>query len=450
MSRLLFPVVTFLVVLPVLAQNPGKLKTLPPAHSRSCEVVKDPPTDAERMNAAGEPKKADELYKTELAAHPADAALRAASIRNLIDEDLIDQADQAAQDFVTETKESPISVEITAEVRFRRGDLPESYVLLLRSNKEDPCYARTYLAMAAFEDLSGFHATAEKHVKLARQLDPQDLDIHYRWIGTLPRDKQVAAMQEFFDANKGLSEKRRRAFAKSLQKVAAIGVHPCRLVSTAKTYTVPMQEIAEDRHANIGTASYGLKTFINGKDRNLQIDTGATGILVAYSMASGLDLTYEADSFLGGVGSDGRQGSKEAFAKKISIGGMDFEDCSVTVLANSGLMGGSSEIGQRLDNSDGLIGTDVFRKYLVTLNYLTHELRVDPLPANPTAPPPGPAGLDALGGFNDASIRFGDRTTDPSMAKWTRVYRDGHMLFMPTHLNSSPGTKLFLVDTGAA
>ncbi len=41
-----------------------------------------------------------------------------------------------------------------------------------------------------------------------------------------------------------------------------------------------------------------------------------------------------------------------------------------------------------------------------------------------------------------------DRYVAPEMAKWTPVFRFGHALLIPTHVNDSP-SMLFLIDTGA-
>ncbi len=41
-----------------------------------------------------------------------------------------------------------------------------------------------------------------------------------------------------------------------------------------------------------------------------------------------------------------------------------------------------------------------------------------------------------------------DRYVAPEMEKWTAVFRFGHALLIPTHVNDSP-SMLFLIDTGA-
>ena len=45
-------------------------------------------------------------------------------------------------------------------------------------------------------------------------------------------------------------------------------------------------------------------------------------------------------------------------------------------------------MGERLDDTDGLVGVDIFDRYLVTLDYIRHEIRLEPLPQPPTVPQP--------------------------------------------------------------
>ena len=97
------------------------------------------------------------------------------------------------------------------------------------------------------------------------------------------------------------------------------------------------------------------------------------------------------------------------------------------------------------------MGSDIFARYLVTLDYIKHEVRLDPLPQNPAAPIDA-AKFDALGGRTDADWMSADRYIAPSMQSWTKFYREGHLLIMPAHLyteTNSGHPVLFIVDTGS-
>ena len=106
---------------------------------------------------------------------------------------------------------------------------------------------------------------------------------------------------------------------------------------------------------------------------------------------------------------------------------------------------------------DGLIGTDVFSSYLVTLDYPMRKFILAPLPPRPTDAAGAVATLNTEGGDQAASMAPGtsaqpagpqDRYISPTMKDYTAVFRSGHFLIVPTLLNGKT-QGLFMVDTGA-
>jgi len=103
---------------------------------------------------------------------------------------------------------------------------------------------------------------------------------------------------------------------------------------------------------------------------------------------------------------------------------------------------------------DGLIGADVFSNYLVTLDTPSSELRLVSLPSRPDE-----AGeAKSLATYGDSGSTAGgaapqdpphDRSIAPEMKDWTRIYRRGHAIIVPTRIGNAP-TKLFIMDTGAS
>src|SRR5439155_5761980 len=102
-------------------------------------------------------------------------------------------------------------------------------------------------------------------------------------------------------------------------------------------------------------------------------------------------------------------GGYHRIAERLRVGDVEFRDALV----------GVSET-DFVANQDGLIGTDVFSQFLVTLEFANLSLRLDPLPADEGA------GRQPL----------------------TRVFRFGHMLLIPARVGDSREA-LFLIDTGA-
>jgi hypothetical protein len=128
---------------------------------------------------------------------------------------------------------------------------------------------------------------------------------------------------------------------------------------------------------------------------------------------------------------------------------------------------------------DGLIGADVFSSYLVDVDIPGGKLKLSPLPKRPddnvvSTALNTEAGLgtshDENGGAkednaeepvdgankanktNAASAAAAhlpkDRYVAPEMASWTKIFRFGHELLIPTLVNESPPL-LFLIDTGS-
>jgi clan AA aspartic protease (TIGR02281 family) len=200
--------------------------------------------------------------------------------------------------------------------------------------------------------------------------------------------------------------------------------------------------------------AFGLDVKFNDRSARLQIDTGASGLVISRSVAERAGLKQFSQTEVGGVGSEGRKSGYTAFADEIKIGTLEFHDCRVEVIDQ-----------RNVADSDGLIGMDVFSHFLITLDYPMRKLVLAPLPARrdeaasakPTLEthhngldddqatdeePPASAPKTAPAGPRD-------RYVAPEMKDWTRVYRIGHALLLPASLNSSK-EKMFILDTGSS
>jgi Flp pilus assembly protein TadD len=79
----------------------------------------------------------------------------------------------------------------------------------------------------------------------------------------------------------------------------------------------------------------------------------------------------------------------------------------------------------------GLLGTDVFQRFLIKLDFFNKRIDLDPLP--------GPA----WDGHTPV-----DRYTGPELNDFAQFYRIAHYILLPTRISDGPPV-LFLVDTGA-
>jgi hypothetical protein len=114
---------------------------------------------------------------------------------------------------------------------------------------------------------------------------------------------------------------------------------------------------------------------------------------------------------------------------------------------------------------DGLIGADVFEDFLVDIDFPDEKLKLSELPKRP-GQAEQPLGLrnndeesadedrssKEVTAAKDASVTSSsgpqDRYIAPEMQSFTRVFRFGHDLLVPTKVGDVPN-KLFLLDTGS-
>lgn len=417
----------------------------PQPHSASCQIDTRPPTDADLAFFHGDIKKAADLVAAALKANPADGHSHQLQVDLLLAQGKIDDALKLVDTWTSTNPTDPYAIVSAGDVQFAQGHWREAYALALKALKANPCFAPAYQNAAQYESLAGYRATARRHLALAHQLAPKDEFIHLDWVLSLNDQAAIDALKDLLQNDGVLDAKQKKNLPERLAELQASMGHNCELASITGPAVIPMVPIT-DLHA-MGVQSYGLEVAFNGHKRVLQIDTGASGLLLSHSAEGGMGLKPLAQSSVGGFGGDGASGSTIEQADSIRIGGLEFKDCRVEAMNNFGAMGGSHLIGQPLDNMTGLIGTNVFSRYLVTVDYSKHEIRLDPLPqppSNGTAPP-----LDALGGRTDPGWMDGDRTLPPALKSWTEIYRRGHQLIIPTLINSQ-NPSLFLIDTGSA
>ncbi len=218
------------------------------------------------------------------------------------------------------------------------------------------------------------------------------------------------------------------------------------------------------RSATSRLAAIGLEVKLNDRSNRLALDTGSSGILVRSEAAQKAGLTRISEQSIGGLGDKGRQSGYIAVAGHIRIGELEFEDCLVRVVDEAG----PSE-------NDGLIGTDVFGAYLIDIDIPGEKLRLSPLPKRPEETA-APTALNSAGESRatpEDNVENGgeqrsapppvqgkpinatanvflpkDAYVAPEMARWTKVFRFGHILLIPTLVDNSK-SMLFMIDTGA-
>jgi len=380
------------------------------ARAVSCSVVHHGPlSPAEQAWASGDADKAADLWRAQLKANPGDTSALAGLVHALLRAGSIDEAEKLVNDALAAAPHSASVVSLRGDVEYRRGLPWKAAESANEATHLDPCNAQNMLLVAKIDRLNSMYAAGRRMVGTAAKLDPEN-----------PEVRRAVAMWS-----------QRSAPAQAQGQAPA---RTCHLASSVASADIPLVRLYAEADRPVG---WGIAAKLGDRPVQLQVDTGATGLVLNRAVADKLGLKVEEKMKLGGIGDEGFKEGYEAYVDSIRIGGMEFRDCSVMVM----------NARQTLDSSDGLIGMDVFSDFLVTLDYPMHKLLLGPLPARPQESSPAVNEARTAAGAGP-ELGLYDRYIAPEMKDWTPIYRVGHDLLLPVSIEGREN-RLFIVDTGA-
>jgi len=339
--------------------------------------------------------------------------------RKALANDGVATAWKLAQQALTEAPASPATHEFSGEVLFRRGDFVQAEAEFRAALKIDRDFALAWWGLARVADCTSLHKSALQDIRQAYELNPRDPRIFRDWALHLEGQQHIDALEKYAaalnptrDAGELVALREHIQFDQALK-----GRDVLRLASPYQQTEIPLDALVVNR-----MRSFGLDVDINGHPVKLVLDTGASGILLSRGAAAAAGLTRVATATIRGFGNNARPtGGYRGLADHLRIGAVEYRDAIVNVA--------DRDIP---DVEDGLIGADVFSDFLVTIDFAARALRLTPFPNyRPGNPDP-----------YDAAVT-------PETRGFTRVYRFGHMLLLPTRVSGSREVH-FVLDTGAA
>ncbi len=263
----------------------------------------------------------------------------------------------------------------------------------------------------------------------AHDLDPENTRMFHAWLATLPRGEQLETLKKYVKDHPSERDTNHLKYleAKGDKKLWALEGE----VKSAEIKMLPygrklvgVDDIMRDQPKTV-SKGYGLSVkFNDSASAVLMLDTGAGGITIGRKLAEKAGAVKIADTFIGGIGDDGPIRSYLAWIDKITIGSVQFRNCIVVVSTKNSVA-----------DEAGLIGADVFDKFLVTLDFHDWRLLLSPLPRNPAV----------TVADSDAPQ---DRYVAPEMQGFTKFYRFYHDIVVPVVVNDK-ATANFILDTGA-
>jgi len=432
-----------------MAQQTARTTALAP--SGSCSVTHFHPTDADTAYTQHKYSEAGTMYRATLTKNSSDPAAMTGLVLTLLAQNKGTDALTIIQKYAKTNPDSSVAQGLLGQVHMRLGDMRDVITYLNQAIYLDPCNAWAHFQASHFLYLAGMYASAKSQLDTAYLLAPDNAAITKAWEDsnppTLKPEERIAELKKKLEAP-DLSADEHDALLTTLNELETNQHGDCQLMTpftqtteklipmrTDLTHLPPATEPLEPLQIGI-LFGVGLDLQINGKHRHFQVDTGASGLTLSRSVALAAGLTSEMESKLGGIGDKGLAASYVAHVDDIRIGTLEFKNCMVQVIENnSGL------------TVDGLIGTDVFKNYLITLDIPRLQMKLDPLPRRP-GDPIDSGSLDTATDMQSMSAPH-DRYIAPEMKDWTKIYRVNDQLIVPTQIGNAP-PKLFILDSGAS
>jgi predicted aspartyl protease len=420
----------------------------------SCPVAPPhAPSDADEAFLHSDYDRAATLYQAQLQQKPDDPDLTVRLAQVFLRQQKVKEAEDVVQKALAQNPKSAVLLTALGAVQYREGAPWLAGASAEAAIKLDPCYPQLRLLNAQLMRLSSLYASAAQEISTAHALAPHDPQIRRRWLDTLPLKDRITELEAYLSTGNGDDPETIQNLHFYLDYLKRQMIEPhksCRLVSDTETATVPFAAMMRDG-AHI--RAFGLDVKFNNHNARLEIDTGASGLVISRSVAEHAGLKQFSQMNVGGIGSDGRKPGYTAFADDIKIGSLEFRDCAVAVIDQRNVV-----------DSDGLIGMDVFSHFLITLDYPMRKLLLAPLPARPDDSAQLKPTLQTTTSTDDEDPPVNPETSSsgakavprgprnryiaPEMKDWAHIYRIGHNLLIPASLNDTR-SRIFILDTGA-
>jgi hypothetical protein len=340
--------------------------------------------------------------------------------RKALQNEGVKMAWKLSQRALSEAPESAAAHEFTGEVLFRQGDFAQAESEFQRASKLDANFALAWWGLARIARCTSLHKTADQYIRRAHELDSKDVRIFRDWAMGLRGQQHLEAIEKYVSLLDPVRDADQLPdLHQYLQLYTALNGHKIMVRASAYEKTViPLaQFISHSNHMR----TYGLEIIVNGAKLRLVLDTGAGGIVIQRRAAERAGVVRLSDATFRGIGNNAkRPGGYHGIAERVRIGDVEFRDALIKV------------VNQDFTTEDGLIGSNVFSEFLVTLDFAAGQLQLNPLPD-----------------YHPDDNQLQDGAIPPGMQKFAHVFQFGHMLLLPTRVSGSRAV-LFIIDTGSA
>lgn len=338
-----------------------------------------------------------------------------------------DKAKDEARKQHEKNKTSGLALCAMGDVEYRLGHFELASRYYRQAISTAPGFARAYLGLGKILESEMMLKSASTCFEKAYSLDPDDPDIMAAWAQALPRSPEERGLWRRYTETALYKDPSAIEHTKAgLQlKEAWSGIKLFTLQEYPEHTSIKLLHFYSP---NRGFNRYGVEIKVNGKKKaRLLLDTGATGIHLKNSLAKSAGVQISGKSKIHGLGDEGYKETGVGLVDTVEIGNLVFENCPV-------YFSGKELAGPE----DGVIGTNVFSPFLITLDFPRNVMLLDLLP-----PPPDIA--------EDEEYRWWDYNWQPGPER--RGYAPFRMIntiiVVPTIANGIQEA-LFILDTGAS
>jgi tetratricopeptide (TPR) repeat protein len=324
---------------------------------------------------------------------------------------------EIAADALAQAGQTPGGLTAGGLAAFRKGEITEAEKNFRAALKLNSNYGPAMNGLASIESAISNVRTARSLLKQAYTASPDDPMLMLAHVNTLKGNEHIDGLERVLGILDPESEEARNLRAHIASDRALAGRKLRELMSPyepARIKLVPIQA------GNRGVRGFGVRVQFNQRGTaTLLLDTGASGISLSPKTAEkvGLELLSDQTSTAKGIGDKAPQNNLSFLASEVRIGDVVFGNNPVSAFRSA-----------KDSDVDGLIGTDVFQRFLVSIDFPGRELSLQPRSA-PVAEQPEDAG--------------------PIPDGFHRVLRSGDHLLIATSVNGS-SAKWFLIDSGSS
>jgi hypothetical protein len=376
--------------------------------------------DAEKELFAARYKKSADLYGKILANYPADPTAYYGLIRSLIEDHRSQEAYSKAAEALERFPKNASVQAAAGLAAYRKGDIGKAQELFIAALKIDPGDAGALRGQASINEKVSHFKTARNLLLEAYKKSPGDPQLMLVHANTLKGAEHIAALRDALAVYDPDSEEAGGLRAHIADDIAVGDRKLRRLISPYEKSKIKLFLIQDGPKTPRGV---GMRVQFNQHESaRLMLDTGASGIAVSSKFAerAGLEKLGDQSRDAKGIGDKQAEPSHLHIASEVRIGDVVLADYPISAFRSA-----------KSSDFDGLIGADVLKRFIISIDFPGQEITLEPRPPSNSADSDGPTDAGAV------------------PAGFQRVFRFGDHLALPTSINGGKSS-LFLIDSGSS